>query len=105
MCRLARECVHVVTQLLSHPHFHLNRAYERFTGNQIAKVASGGHGADVWGNTEHVSLVSSFMASLLVGSYAPIDYRCVAPAPQPPLCVRLLHPCRTLCCCAVMALA
>ena len=48
-----------------------SRAYERFTGNQIAKmyrVNPAGYEA-----TERISLVSSFIASLLVGDYAPID--------------------------------
>ena len=48
-----------------------SRAYERFTGNQIAKVAQtdpAGYQA-----TERIALVSSFVASLLIGDYAPID--------------------------------
>lgn len=48
-----------------------SRAYERFTGNQIAKIfrkKRSGYDA-----TERISLVSSFAASLLVGRYASID--------------------------------
>lgn len=48
-----------------------SRAYERFTGNQIAKLAQtepAGYQA-----TERITLVSSFVASLLIGDYAPID--------------------------------
>ena len=48
-----------------------SRAYERFTGNQIAKIARKQKAA--YAATEHISLVSSFMASLLIGDYAPID--------------------------------
>ena len=48
-----------------------SRSYERFTGNQIAKVRQ------IWPlryeQTERISLVSSFAASLLIGDYAPID--------------------------------
>uniref|UniRef100_A0A6A7G8W2 Xylulose kinase n=1 Tax=Hirondellea gigas TaxID=1518452 RepID=A0A6A7G8W2_9CRUS len=49
-----------------------SRAYERFTGNQIAKVYT--DLPDIFGNTEHISLVSSFGCSLLLGRYAPLDY-------------------------------
>ncbi len=48
-----------------------SRAYERFTGNQIAKLyreRPAGYRA-----AERIGLVSSFMASLLIGDYAPID--------------------------------
>ena len=48
-----------------------SRAYERFTGNQIAKICQ--QNQHVYDTTEHISLVSSFMASLLIGDYAPID--------------------------------
>lgn len=49
-----------------------SRAYERFTGNQIAKMwraRKKGYEA-----TERIALVSSFVASLLIGDYAPIDF-------------------------------
>jgi xylulokinase len=64
-----------------------SRAYERFTRytltlrlsimvvllrNQIAKIASKHN--EVYRNTERISLVSSFMASLFIGAYAPIDF-------------------------------
>ncbi|XP_065839461.1 xylulose kinase-like [Oscarella lobularis] len=49
-----------------------SRAYERFTGNQIAKIYK--ESSDVYNNCERISLVSSFGASLLLGDYAPIDY-------------------------------
>ncbi|KAF2360695.1 Carbohydrate kinase FGGY N-terminal [Trinorchestia longiramus] len=49
-----------------------SRAYERFTGNQIARTYS--TAPDIYGNTEHISLVSSFACSLMIGQYAPIDY-------------------------------
>lgn len=48
-----------------------SRAYERFTGNQIARVAR--MNPDGYAATERIALVSSFMASLLTGDYAPID--------------------------------
>lgn len=48
-----------------------SRAYERFTGSQIAKLYR--NQPDVYNNTERISLVSSFAASLFLGSYASID--------------------------------
>ncbi|XP_026534718.1 xylulose kinase isoform X1 [Notechis scutatus] len=49
-----------------------SRAYERFTGNQIAKIYS--QDPEVYSQTEKISLVSNFAASLFLGAYAPIDY-------------------------------
>ncbi|XP_053569766.1 xylulose kinase isoform X2 [Bombina bombina] len=49
-----------------------SRAYERFTGNQIAKIYKAR--PEVYHDTERISLVSSFAASLFLGDYAPIDY-------------------------------
>ncbi|XP_062335440.1 xylulose kinase isoform X2 [Osmerus eperlanus] len=49
-----------------------SRAYERFTGNQIAKIHK--TKTDQYINTERISLVSSFAASLFLGGYAAIDY-------------------------------
>lgn len=48
-----------------------SRAYERFTGNQILKIAQ--TSPKVFEGTERVSLISSAMCSLLLGDYAPID--------------------------------
>ena len=48
-----------------------SRAYERFTGNQIAKIHQT-RPAD-YEATERIALVSSFVASLLAGDYVPID--------------------------------
>jgi xylulokinase len=48
-----------------------SRAYERFTGNQIAKLCRRNPAA--YGATERIALVSSFVASLLRGGYVPID--------------------------------
>ena len=48
-----------------------SRAYERFTGNQIAKIAAQKPAA--YAETERIALVSSFIPSLLTGSYVPID--------------------------------
>ncbi len=49
-----------------------SRAYERFTRNQIAKLAT--QQPEAYAQTEHICLVSSFVASLLIGDYAPIDW-------------------------------
>lgn len=48
-----------------------SRAHERFTGPQIRRVYE--TQPDVYNNTERISLVSSFMASLFIGRYACID--------------------------------
>ena len=50
----------------------IGRAYERFTGNQIARFAK--NQPAEYENTERISLVSSFVTSLLRGDYAPIDF-------------------------------
>lgn len=49
-----------------------SRAFERFTGNQIAKIWQ--MKRDAYANTERISLVSSFGATLFLGRYAPIDF-------------------------------
>lgn len=49
-----------------------SRAYERFTGNQIAKICQ--TNPVTYEICERISLVSSFAASLMIGDYAPIDY-------------------------------
>ncbi|XP_068199566.1 xylulose kinase isoform X2 [Antennarius striatus] len=49
-----------------------SRAYERFTGNQIAKVRH--TQPESYQHTERISLVSSFAASLFLGDYAAIDF-------------------------------
>nr|XP_044992366.1 xylulose kinase isoform X2 [Jaculus jaculus] len=49
-----------------------SRAYERFTGNQIAKIHQ--QNPEAYSHTERVTLVSNFAASLFLGSYCPIDY-------------------------------
>ncbi|KAJ2379554.1 hypothetical protein IW150_000066 [Coemansia sp. RSA 2607] len=46
-------------------------AFERFTGSQIAKIKEDNY--DIWERTERISLVSSFVGSLLTGRIAPID--------------------------------
>ncbi|KAF1761032.1 hypothetical protein GCK72_009286 [Caenorhabditis remanei] len=48
-----------------------SRAHHRFSGAQIMKIVN--EEKDVWMETERVSLISSFFASLLIGKYAPID--------------------------------
>eukprot|EP00434_Breviolum_minutum_P007854 symbB.v1.2.006929.t2/scaffold400.1/size211454/8 len=47
------------------------RAYERFTGMQIAKIIE--EEPAIYAKCEHISLVSSAMCSILLGSYAPVD--------------------------------
>ncbi|OIV97825.1 hypothetical protein TanjilG_12582 [Lupinus angustifolius] len=49
-----------------------SRAYERFTGPQIKKVFD--TQPEVYKNTERISIVSSFMASIFIGDYAAIDH-------------------------------
>lgn len=49
-----------------------SRAYERYTGPQIRRIYE--TRSEEYENTERISLVSSFMASLLIGSYACIDH-------------------------------
>jgi len=48
-----------------------SRAFERFTGSQIMKVYQ--TNKQVYDDTERISLVSSFAASLFIGDYAPTD--------------------------------
>ncbi|CAF1052611.1 unnamed protein product [Adineta steineri] len=48
-----------------------SKAYERFTGSQIMKVAR--KTSDVYEQTERIQLISNFLASILLGEYAPID--------------------------------
>lgn len=48
-----------------------SRAYCRFTGPQIARLRT--ESAPAYEQTERISLVSSFVASLLLGRFAPID--------------------------------
>ncbi|CAK8990607.1 Xylulose kinase (Xylulokinase) [Durusdinium trenchii] len=47
------------------------RAYERFTGMQIAKIIE--EEPSVYEACERISLVSSAMCSILLGAYAPVD--------------------------------
>ena len=48
-----------------------SRAFERFTGPQIRKFFK--RQPDAYAATDRIHLVSSFMASLLVGGHAPLD--------------------------------
>lgn len=48
-----------------------SRGFERYTGNQIMKISQ--TRPSEYKDTERISLVSSFAASLLIGDYAPID--------------------------------
>jgi xylulokinase len=49
-----------------------SRAYPRFTGPQIRKFAR--EEPDVYERTHRIHLVSSYLASVLIGSHAPIDH-------------------------------
>ena len=49
-----------------------SRAYERFTGSQIGKLRA--ERPEVYNNTERISLVSSFAASLFTGHIVGIDW-------------------------------
>lgn len=49
-----------------------SRAYERFTGSQIAKIYRSK--PEEFSETERISLISSFASSLFLGDYAPIDF-------------------------------
>ena len=49
-----------------------SRAYERFTGPQIAKLYD--QTPNVYNKTERISLISSFVCCLFLGKYADIDY-------------------------------
>ncbi|XP_077274368.1 xylulose kinase isoform X2 [Temnothorax americanus] len=49
-----------------------SRAYERFSGPQIAKIAR--TKPEAYCSTERISLVSNFIASLFLGDYAPVDW-------------------------------
>ncbi|KAF7280366.1 xylulose kinase [Rhynchophorus ferrugineus] len=48
-----------------------SKAYERFTGSQIAKIYQ--TKLDAYKSTERISLVSSFIVSIFLGKVAPID--------------------------------
>ncbi|KAG2220628.1 hypothetical protein INT45_014058 [Circinella minor] len=48
-----------------------SKAYERFTGNQIAKIYH--DRKDAYDKTQNISLVSSFIATVLLGKLAPVD--------------------------------
>ncbi|KAF9100461.1 hypothetical protein BGX27_000398 [Mortierella sp. AM989] len=48
-----------------------SRAYERYTGSQILKIVQ--KCPDIYNSTKRISLVSSFLSSLLMGQYAMID--------------------------------
>ena len=48
-----------------------SRAFERFTGPQIRKFFT--HSSAAYAATDRIHMVSSFVASLLVGAHAPLD--------------------------------
>lgn len=48
-----------------------SRAYERFTAAQIQKIYR--HSPECYAQTARISLLSSFLSSLFLGAFAPID--------------------------------
>ncbi|KRX07026.1 hypothetical protein PPERSA_07189 [Pseudocohnilembus persalinus] len=48
-----------------------SKAYERFSGNQIAKIIQ--NRPNIYESTENISLISSFLGEIFTGNYAPID--------------------------------
>jgi xylulokinase len=48
-----------------------SKAYERFTGSQIMKIAK--KTPEIYEQSERIQLISNFLASILLGEYAPID--------------------------------
>lgn len=48
-----------------------SRAYERFTGPQIARIFR--RRPEIYASTERITLIGNFLASVLTGSYAPLD--------------------------------
>ena len=48
-----------------------NKAYERFTINQISKIIK--EKSDIYLNTQHISLLSSFLSEVFSGNYSGID--------------------------------
>lgn len=48
-----------------------SRAYERFTGSQIAKIFD--KRPEIYKSTECITLISNFLASIFIGKYAPFD--------------------------------
>ncbi|XP_018349320.1 PREDICTED: xylulose kinase [Trachymyrmex septentrionalis] len=71
----SKECS-VLEEIVGGPHklaeITGSRAYERFSGPQIAKIAR--TKPEAYCSTERISLVSNFIASLFLGDYAPIDW-------------------------------
>ncbi|XP_025268205.1 xylulose kinase isoform X1 [Camponotus floridanus] len=71
----SKECS-VLEEIVGGPHklaeITGSRAYERFSGPQIAKIAR--TKPEAYCNTERILLVSNFLASLFLGDYAPIDW-------------------------------
>jgi xylulokinase len=62
---------HVMGGAQNVAHITGSRCYERFTGQQIAKIRATQEAA--YNDTERISLVSSFLCSIFIGDYAPID--------------------------------
>ena len=48
-----------------------SKAHHRFTGPQILKVKN--RSPDIYNATDRISLISSFLASVMLGKYAPVD--------------------------------
>lgn len=67
-CKLLEDIVGGPTELAE---ITGSRGYERFTGTQIAKIATTRQ--EAYKSTERISLISSFLCSLFLGKIAPID--------------------------------
>jgi xylulokinase len=73
-CSTGAECIAIATAVggdRALAELTGSRAYERFTGSQIRKFAT--HEPDAYARTARIHLVSSFMATLLCGTDAPLE--------------------------------
>lgn len=70
-CREITECDYIGGAAQKLASITGSHAYERFTGPQIKHVFK--HDPEIYENTERISLISSFLPSLLIGNYCPID--------------------------------
>ncbi|KAI8981105.1 hypothetical protein BDB01DRAFT_860536 [Pilobolus umbonatus] len=67
-CHVLEKCVGGAEQLAK---LTGSKAYERFTGSQIAKIYQ--HNREAYDATSKINLVSSFITTLFVGQHCPVD--------------------------------